>query len=70
MIKLTRTELTWIIGELDKSVSSITNDLSRFQKMSTIEKGLLELRCEQLTTISNRLQKVLDEKSKRIAIEQ
>ncbi len=70
MVKLTRTELTWIIGELDKSVSSITNDLSRFHKMSTIEKGLLELRCEHLTTISSRLQKVLDEKGKRIAIEQ
>jgi len=70
MIKLTRTEITWIIGELDKSVSGTTNDLSRFQKMSTIEKGILELRCEQLTDISNKLQKVLDEKDKRIAIEQ
>nr|WP_024835439.1 hypothetical protein [Clostridium sp. 12(A)] len=70
MVKLTRTELTWIIGEIDKSVSSITNDLSRFQKMSTIEKGLLELKCENLTTISNKLQKVLNEKGKRIAIEQ
>ena len=67
MIKLTTTEIAWIIGELDRNAAINTNAATN-PEASTIEKGLLNLKAENLTSISNKLQKALDNGDKRIAI--
>lgn len=63
MIKLTTTEIAWIIGELDKNAAINTN-AAALPKVSTIEKGLLNLKAENLTSMSNKLQKALDNDDK------
>ncbi|WP_277407882.1 hypothetical protein [Lacrimispora xylanisolvens] len=67
MIKLTTTEITWIIGELDRNAAINTNAAASTEA-STIEKGLLNLKAENLTSMSNKLQEALDGGDKRIAI--
>ncbi|WP_124066248.1 hypothetical protein [Clostridium sp. E02] len=67
MIKLTTTEIAWIIGELDRNAAINTNAAAS-PEASNIEKGLLNLKAENLTSMSNKLQKVLDSGDKRIAI--
>ena len=68
MIKLTRTEITWIINELNTNAAVNTNAVMSYPNMNNIEKGLLTLKSEQLTSISNKLQKALNENNKRIEI--
>ena len=67
MIKLTTTEITWIIGELDRNAAINTNAVAS-PEASTIEKRLLNLKAENLTSMSNKLQKALDNGDRRIAI--
>lgn len=67
MIKLTTTEITWIIGELNRNAAINTNAAST-SEASNIEKELLNLKAENLTSMSNKLQKALDSGDKRIAI--
>ncbi|ASN67511.1 hypothetical protein [Lacrimispora indolis] len=67
MINLTTTEIAWIIGELDRNAAINTNAAAS-PEASTIEKGLLNLKAENLTSMSNKLQKALDSGDKRIAI--
>lgn len=67
MIKLTTTEITWIIGELDKN-AAINANAAASPEASTIEKGLLNLKAENLSSMSDKLQKALDSGNKRIAI--
>lgn len=67
MIKLTTTEITWIIGELDKNAAINTNAAAS-PEASTIEKELLNLKAENLSSMSDKLQKALDSGNKRIAI--
>lgn len=67
MIKLTTTEIAWIIGELDRNAAINTNAAAS-SEASNIEKELLNLKAENLTNMSNKLQKALDSGDRRIAI--
>ena len=67
MIKLTTTEITWIIGELVKNAAINTNAAAS-PKASAFEKELLNLKAENLTSTSGKLQKALDNGDRRIAI--
>jgi hypothetical protein len=67
MQSFTKQELLWIIGELDRSAVRMQNDLDTI-KLSAIERGLTQLRKEQLMSISDRLNKVVNDGDKRIAI--
>lgn len=67
MIKLTTTEITWIIGELNRNAAINTNAAAT-SEASNIEKELLNLKAENLTSMSNKLQKALDSGDRRIAI--
>ena len=46
MIKLTTTEIAWIIGELDRNAARNTNAAAS-PEANTIEKGLLNLKAER-----------------------
>ena len=67
MQSFAKQELIWIMGELDRSAAQMQNDLDTI-KFSTIERGLTQLRKEQLISISDRLNKVVNDGDKRISI--
>lgn len=67
MIKLTTTEIAWIIGEHDKNATINTNAAAS-PEASAFEKELLNLKAENLTSTSDKLQKALDNGDRRIAI--
>ena len=67
MIKLTTTEIAWIIGELDRNATINTNAAAS-PEASAFEKELLNFKAENLTSTSDKLQKALDNGDRRIAI--
>lgn len=67
MQTFTKNELVWIIGELDKKAAEYRNDAEK-EEARGLASGIMKLRSEQLASISDRLQKVIDEGCKRIAI--
>jgi len=67
MIKLTTTEIAWIIGELGRSAAINTNAAAS-PEASAFEKELLNLKAENLTSTSDKLQKALSNGDRRIAI--
>lgn len=68
MTRLTRTELKWIINELNKAAAVNLNAIKSYPSMSTIERGTLNLNAENLTSLSTKLQAVLAAKERHIAI--
>lgn len=66
MQSFTKTEITWMIGELDKCAIAY---LARADKpCSYTEKGLLNLRSENCVSLSQKLTNALKSNDKRIEI--
>lgn len=67
MQSFTKNEIVWIIGELDKKAADLRNDSDKDEARG-LAAGMMRLRSEQLTNISDRLQKAIDRGEKRIEI--
>lgn len=65
MVQLTKIELQWIIAELRREVAENRRILN---SESQILKGLLDLHTENLHSVAEKLQKVLDSNAKLIQI--
>ncbi len=68
MQKVTKTEIRWIIQEIIKAEAVNRNAIMQYPNMSTAEKGLLNLRADNLRGVSDKLEAALATGDKRIAI--
>lgn len=67
MEKFTRTEITWIIQELERSAGHAVNEAD-FKETSPLESRLLKLRAENLYSMAEKLHNTLNQGSKRIEV--
>lgn len=66
MERFTKTEITWLIGELDKLATEYR--LAADKSEHEMERGMAHLRSEQLSGISDRLDRAVKNGDKRIEI--
>lgn len=67
MQKFTKTEIEWIIDELDRAVVDLKQQAIKEENAGFVA-GFMNLRSEQLSNITDKLRKAIVEGSKRIEI--
>lgn len=67
MQKFTKTEIEWIIGELDRAAANLKHKAIK-EESAGLAAGFMNLRSEQFASVADKLQKVIAEGNKRIEV--
>lgn len=67
MQSLTKVEIHWMVDELNKLSAALLSN-SEKEESAGVAAGMMRLKSEQYASIADRLQKALDNGSKRIEI--
>ena len=67
MQKFTVTEISWIIGELNKTAENLKSQAEK-EENAGIAAGCMNLRSEQLVSVADKLQNAISDGNKQIKI--
>lgn len=67
MQKFTKTEIEWIIGELDRAAANLKQQATK-KESAGLAAGFMNLRSEQFASVADKLQKAIAEGNKRIEV--
>ena len=67
MKKFTVTEISWIIGELNKTAENLKSKAEK-EENAGIAAGFMNLRSEQLVSVADKLQNAISDGNKQIKI--
>lgn len=67
MQKFTKTEIEWIIGELDRTAANLKQQAAN-KESAGLAAGFMNLRSEQFAKLADKLKKTILEGSKQIKI--